>query len=374
MSDSGNIKQQILRRLREADGFVSGQELSEALGVSRTAVWKAIDRLRAAGYVIEAVQNRGYRLQNDATGDVLNQEELELRLEKATKWVGHPVIFRAETGSTNDDIMQLADEGSPEGTLVVATLQTKGKGRRGRTWISPNNGNVYMSLLLRPSLPTSIAPMVTIVMALAICEACNEIAGVDGGTGFLTGKQPSAQNCGDPEVVPGDYCIFGIKWPNDVVVRSSRDPSWKKMTGILTEMRLEEREIKDVTIGDGLNVNMTGFPAEIRETATSMLLATGHPVQRADLVAACWKHFEKDYEIFRKEGSLADLRPEYEVLLVNRNRVVRVLDPQAPFTGTAIGIDDGGALVVQPEGTTDPAARVFVTAGEVSVRGVEGYV
>ena len=401
------LKDRILERLREAGAgeYVSGQELCEALGVSRTAVWKAVGRLREEGYPIEAVQNRGYRLDEARaeSNDLLNEAELNARLSAATRWAGHPCYYAEETGSTNDDIMALADQGAPEGTLCVTSLQNKGKGRRGRRWISPDGGNVYMSLLVRPKMSTNIVPMVTIVIALAACEACQEVAG--GATVEDIGRQERGQAAGaeveagaavgsgeniclEKGVCPaaaesGEQCFcparFGIKWPNDIVVSSEKDPAWKKMTGILTEMRLEERDIRDVTIGIGFNVNTSSIPEEIAATASSIYLATGKKTNRADLVAAVWKHFEEDYEQFVKAGSLAPLRAAYERVLVNKGRTVRVLDPQAPFTGRAIGISDLGELLVEEtpaseeEAPDRPVIRA-VSAGEVSVRGVEGYV
>ncbi len=401
------LKDRILERLREAGAgeYVSGQELCEALGVSRTAVWKAVGRLREEGYPIEAVQNRGYRLDEARaeSNDLLNEAELNARLSAATRWAGHPCYYAEETGSTNDDIMALADQGAPEGTLCVTSLQNKGKGRRGRRWISPDGGNVYMSLLVRPKMSTNIVPMVTIVIALAACEACQEVAG--GATVEDIGRQERGQAAGaeveagaavgsgeniclEKGVCPaaagsGDQCVyparFGIKWPNDIVVSSPKDPAWKKMTGILTEMRLEERDIRDVTIGIGFNVNTSSIPEEIAATASSIYLATGRKTNRADLAAAVWKHFEEDYEQFVRAGSLAPLRAAYERVLVNKGRTVRVLDPQAPFTGRAVGISDLGELLVEETPASEeeapgrPVIRA-VSAGEVSVRGVEGYV
>jgi BirA family biotin operon repressor/biotin-[acetyl-CoA-carboxylase] ligase len=169
---------------------------------------------------------------------------------------------------------------------------------------------------------------------------------------------------------PDDALRFGIKWPNDIVVSVDGGP-FKKICGILTEMRLEEVEIRDIVIGIGLNVNQTEFPEEIRETAGSLRLALGEVVNRAELTAAVWKHFEEDYAIFVKEQSLEPLRERYEKGLVNRGRKVRVLDPVAPFEGTAMGINSQGELVVRPE---DGSADRTVGTGEVSVRGVMGYV
>ena len=335
-------KQEVLRQLREADAYVSGQQLCEALGVSRTAVWKIINRLKEDGYPIEAVTNKGYRLLSVEGRDLFNQEELERRL--TTRWAGHPLIYSEETGSTNSDIFGFSDRGYPQGTLAVTSKQTTGKGRRGRTWISPPDVNVYMSILLTPDFRPDTAPMLTLVMALAVYRACKDLY--------------------------GNECVFGIKWPNDIVV-SARGEDYHKICGILTEMRLEEMEIRDIVIGIGLNVNQTEFPEEIRETAGSLCLALGHPVNRAELTAAVWRHFEEVYKTYLEAQSLEPLRERYECGLVNRGRKVRVLDPAEPFEGTAMGITPFGELIVRTE---DGSADRLVGTGEVSVRGVMGYV
>ena len=343
-------KQQILRQLREAQDYLSGQQLSEALGVSRTAVWKIIGRLKQDGYPIEAVTNKGYRLLSVEGRDLFNREEVENRLD--TRWAGHPLIYTAQTGSTNEDVFQLSGQGYPQGTLVVTSQQTAGKGRRGRTWLSPADVNVYMSILLKPDLKPDCAPMLTLVMALAVYEAC--VALYTGGSIEETGES----------------CRFGIKWPNDIVVSSQGGP-YRKICGILTEMRMEEKEIRDIVIGTGINVNQTQFPEEIRETAGSLALALGHPVGRAELTAEVWKHFERAFDAFYKAQSLEPLKAEYEAALVNLGRKVRVLDPREPFEGTAMGITPGGELIVRPQ---DGSADREVGTGEVSVRGVMGYV
>ena len=335
-------KQEVLRQLREADGYVSGQQLCEALGVSRTAVWKIINRLKEDGYPIEAVTNKGYRLLSVEGRDLFNQEELERRL--TTRWAGHPLIYSEETGSTNSDIFGFSDRGYPQGTLAVTAKQTTGKGRRGRTWISPPGVNIYMSILLKPDFRPETAPMLTLVMAMSVFGACKE----------LYGKE----------------CVFGIKWPNDIVV-SARGENYHKICGILTEMRMEEKEIRDIVIGIGINVNQTEFPEEISQTAGSLALALGREVSRADLTAAVWKYFEEYYERFAEAQTLKPLKEEYESALVNRGRKVRVLDPSTPFEGTAMGINDLGELLVQPD---DGSAVMAVGTGEVSVRGVMGYV
>ena len=321
-------KQEVLRQLREADGYVSGQ--------------KIINRLKEDGYPIEAVTNKGYRLLSVEGRDLFNREELERRL--TTRWAGHPLIYSEETGSTNADIFGLSDSGYPQGTLAVTSKQTTGKGRRGRTWISPPGVNIYMSILLKPDFRPETAPMLTLVMALSVFRACEELY--------------------------GNECTFGIKWPNDIVV-SARGEDYHKICGILTEMRMEEKEIRDIVIGIGINVNQTEFPEEIRQTAGSLALALGREVSRADLTAAIWRYFEEYYERFAGAQTLKPLREEYERALVNRGRKVRVLDPSAPFEGTAVGINDLGELLVQrdADGGLTP-----IGTGEVSVRGVMGYV
>ena len=186
--------------------------------------------------------------------------------------------------------------------------------------------------------------MLTLVMALSVFRACEELY--------------------------GNECTFGIKWPNDIVV-SARGEDYHKICGILTEMRMEEKEIRDIVIGIGINVNQTEFPEEIRQTAGSLALALGREVSRADLTAAVWRYFEEYYERFAGAQTLKPLREEYERALVNRGRKVRVLDPSAPFEGTAVGINDLGELLVQrdADGGLTP-----IGTGEVSVRGVMGYV
>jgi BirA family biotin operon repressor/biotin-[acetyl-CoA-carboxylase] ligase len=348
-------KQEVLRQLRETGSYVSGQQLCETLGVSRTAVWKIIKKLKEEGYPIEAVTNKGYRLLSVEGKDLFNKEELERRLQ--TRWAGRPLIFSEETGSTNADIFRLSEQDYRQGTLAVTSKQTAGKGRRGRTWISPPDVNVYMSILLRPDFKPETAPMLTLVMALAVHRACEELYGKGAGAVELSADGAEA-------------CRFGIKWPNDIVV-SARDGSWRKICGILTEMRMEEKEIRDIVIGIGINVNQAEFPEEIRETAGSLALALGHPVSRADLTAEVWKYFEEYYEVFEQARSLSPLREVYERALVNRGKKVRVLDPESPYEGVALGINEEGELLVKPD---DGSEVRQVGTGEVSVRGVMGYV
>ena len=363
--------------LRETEGYLSGQEISERIGVSRTSVWKSIRSLKEEGYPIEAVTRKGYRLLSAGDRDIYNAQEIENCMH--TAWAGHPLVFLKTTGSTNEDAFRASDAGSPHGTLVVTGQQTAGKGRRGREWISPPDENIYMSILLKPSFSAERAPMLTLIMALAVYEAVEDIC---------AGKAPG--------------CQFGIKWPNDLVVSVGGEP-YRKCCGILTEMRLEDKEIRDIVIGTGINVNQTQFPPEIRETATSIYAAvtaagadhkageelagadrradssqvkgdrapgTGEIVNRAALTGRIWERFEALYEDFAAAQSMRPFLERYEKALVNRGRKVRVLDPAGPYEGTARGITEGGDLIVAP---ADGSADRLVGSGEVSVRGVSGY-
>lgn len=328
------MKAEILAALRGKKEYVSGQELCDALGVSRTAVWKSIGQLREEGYLIDAVPNKGYRLLE--APDLLNENELSCRLQ--TQWAGRELHCFSETGSTNIDAKQLAENGAPHGTLVTADTQTNGRGRRGHSWQSPAGTTIAMSLVLRPAFSPDKASMLTLVMGLAVAEAIEEV------TGLAT----------------------QIKWPNDTVVNH------KKVTGILTEMSAEPDFIQYVIIGTGINVNSdpSTFPEEIRDMATSLKQECGHMISRADLVAAAMAHFEEDYERFCLTCDLSMLKESYEKRLANRDAEVKVLDPAGAYPGIARGIDLYGDLLVE---TADGSIKK-INAGEVSVRGLYGYV
>lgn len=346
------MKSKILALLREREDYVSGQELCERFGVSRTAVWKAMGQLKKEGYRIEAVQNRGYRLAAETS--VYGQHELESRMD--TRWAGKPVCFYEELGSTNLQAKLDAENGAKEGTLIVADMQTAGRGRRGRSWSSPPGTNVYFTLILKPDFSVELASMVTLVMGLAVAEGIRETCGLEA----------------------------RIKWPNDIVVNG------RKICGILTEMEmgLETKEIQYLVIGVGINVNngFTGmqetgdwkqareaaFPEELQGKATSLFLEMEKretKMLRAPLVQYVMEAFEKNYGLFLRSLDLSLLRESYNGYLVNRDAVVKVLDPQGEYTGIAREIDDAGDLLVETEDGT--LKKVY--SGEVSVRGIYGY-
>ena len=330
------MKAEILKLLREADGYVSGQQLCEKFGVSRTAVWKVIRQLQEEGYQVEAVRNKGYHIVDSP--DVMTKEELDSLMD--TQWAGRNIVYYDSVDSTNLRIKQMGDEGAPEGTLAVADKQTAGRGRRGRSWDSPSGSSIYMSLLLRPEIEPDQAPMLTLVMALSVAE----------------GIMDCGDSCGNPDVK--------IKWPNDIVVNG------RKICGILTEMSTEIDYINHVVIGAGINVNQDTFPDDIKATASSLKLELGKSVKRSELIAAVMKSFEKCYEIFIETEDLSGLQELYNSMLVNRDQEVKVLEPGNEYKAYAIGINQTGELIVR----TPDGKEKEIYAGEVSVRGVYGYV
>lgn len=261
----------------------------------------------------------------------------ELESLSGTRWAGRKLIHFRETDSTNEQAKKSALSGEVHGTLVTADCQSAGKGRRGRSWESPAGSNLYFTLVLKPEFAPEYAPMLTIVMAHAAAEAMRRETGLD----------------------------CRIKWPNDIVVNG------KKVCGILTEMDVLDGKIRYVVIGVGVNVEKQEFPEELAEKATSLeaQLGNGHVCKKALLVQilSC---FEKEYEIFAKDLDLRYLKESYENILIGKNERVRVLDPQGEYEGISRGITGTGELLVE----RDDGQTETVYAGEVSVRGLYGYV
>lgn len=325
------MKAEILTILKDTDGYVSGQELCERFGVSRTAVWKAMNQLKKEGYEIESVQNKGYHLVK--TPDILSKNEL-VSIRK-TKWVGTEICYFDVTDSTNTQAKSLGEGDAPNGTLVVAGKQESGRGRRGRSFESPAGTGIFMTLLLRPEIEPQNASMLTLVSALAVAKGIEHMVDL------------SVQ----------------IKWPNDIVING------KKVCGILTEMSAQMDYVNYIVIGIGINVGNEEFPEEIKDVATSIYLESGKHINRAMLIEKIWEEFEDYYELYEKTQDLSSLVKEYDSYLVNRGQKVRVLDSKEPYEGKAMGITDRGELIVDTW-----EARRLVSAGEVSVRGVYGYV
>lgn len=333
------MKEKILKALREAgEEYVSGVELCEKFGVSRQAVWKHIAVLKENGYQIEAVGNKGYRLASSP--DRLYGPDIESRMSQ--NCICHKVLSFGSVDSTNIKAKQLAEIGEEEGTLIVAEEQTAGKGRRGRDWKSERGTGIWMTLLLRPSVTPFKVSGLTLLAALAVARGIQEVCGI------------SAR----------------IKWPNDIVV------SQKKLCGILTEMSSEENYIHYVVVGIGINVNRTKFEEELEKSATSLYLETGKKVDRCQLIARTMEYFSEYYKQYIKAQNLSSFVEEYNAFLANKDREVRVYygmvenaDLEKTDVGIARGINEDGALLVEINGETKE-----IVSGEVSVRGLYGYV
>lgn len=330
------LKSEILNMLKNAQGYVSGQQLCDKFNVSRTAIWKNINSLKDEGYEIEAVRNKGYYLKE--TADVLNESEITSCLN--TKWNAREIYYYKETDSTNVRAKELFRKGASHGTLVVTEGQTQGRGRMGRVWESPKGEAIYMTTLLKPQIHPTEASMLTLVMALSIARTFQEMYGIETG-------QNGVQ----------------IKWPNDIVLKK------KKITGILTEMSADMDEVHYVIIGTGINMNMTTIPEELQQKATSLFLETGKKLKRSQVISKAMDNFEQDYEKFMESHDLRFLKEDYQKFLVNKDAQVRVLDPKGEYTGIARGINDKGELLIEKDGEI-----ITVYAGEVSVRGIYGYV
>jgi BirA family biotin operon repressor/biotin-[acetyl-CoA-carboxylase] ligase len=314
----------ILAWLRAATGPLSGEELAARLGISRAAVFKHVETLRQRGYAIDAAHALGYRLAG--TPDRLDATELAPHLTGTWR----RIEWRAEVDSTQEVVRELARGGAEEGTVVIAEAQTAGRGRLGRTWHSPPGTNLYCSVLLRPAVAPATVPQLALVAGLAVAEAIE-----------TCGLRPA------------------LKWPNDVLLDG------RKVVGILTEMEAELERVRVVIVGIGVNVNTAAdqFPPYLRETATSLAIAAGRPIDRgrftADLLAAleaCYRRF--------LAGGFPPLRDAWERRSVLTGRRVAVRAHDVEVAGEVAGIDDDGALRLVDES----GAVRRVVAGEVTLR------
>lgn len=313
MPEVSNSEELVLAFLAEAgDAYVSGEAISDKLGLTRAAVWKHVEALRGQGYRIDAVPARGYRLAEvpDRLGP------LELRPLLNTHDVGREIHWYEELGSTNDRARELAEEGAEHGEVVIAETQTAGRGRRGRVWASAPRRNLTFSVVLRPELPPARAPELTLVASVAICDALGQ-AGV----------------------------AAGIKWPNDLLAGG------RKIAGILTELAAEPDRVTWVVLGVGVNVNARAedFPPELRDEATSLLIERGGPAPRALFAAACLTALEEWLDRYAEEG-FEPVRGAWRDRSVTLGRQVLVRGDGGDVEGTAVDLDEDGALLVRDGG------------------------
>jgi BirA family biotin operon repressor/biotin-[acetyl-CoA-carboxylase] ligase len=329
------MKEKILQELKSRAGqYISGEEISNGLKVSRTAVWKYINQLKNMGYVIESQTNKGYRLVTSP--DSLMPQEIKENLH--TNFIGQHIQFLEEVDSTNLYAKRMAENSFEDGTVIIAEEQLKGKGRMGRDWVSPKGKGIWMTLMLKPKISPADAAKITLLAACAVCRAIEEIGGV----------YPK------------------IKWPNDIVLNG------KKLCGILTEMSVELDEINYLIVGIGVNVNieLDDLPKQIQNIATSIQIEKGSSIIRKELAATIMNNFESYYSTFISKGSIKDYINEYKEKSAILGKEVRVISSSLELQGTVADISEEGQLLLRLE---DGSLKEIIS-GEVSVRSLKGYI
>jgi len=308
---SGGTGERILSLLRQKKmAHISGEEISHLLNISRSAVWKQIRVLRAAGYTISAEPSKGYSL--DASPDTLHPSEIRNGMKSLV--IGRRIQSVTETVSTNASAFRLAEEGAEEGTTLIADFQSGGKGRMGRVWASPPGVNLYCSVILRPDIKPVAAPQLTFLSVVAVARAIER----------LTDLKPR------------------IKWPNDILVNG------KKVAGLLNEMSAETDKVNFVVLGIGVNINMQAeqFPADLRHPATSLFIEAGKTVSRTLFTRVLLEELDDLYREFINEG-YAPVRKEWLEKSRLEGALVTVTDSGASRSGRVRGIDEYGALILE---------------------------
>ncbi|WP_438351234.1 biotin--[acetyl-CoA-carboxylase] ligase [Paenibacillus sp. FA6] len=295
--------------LQNPDEFMSGEEMSRRLSISRTAVWKQINKLRGLGYEFEAVPNKGYRIL--VKPDSLDQLTLKNALK--TKIMGADIEIVKTTVSTQEEARKRAEQGAAEGTLIIAEEQTGGKGRLGRKWFSPQGKGIYMSLILRPQQSLKFTSQLTLLTGVAVCRAIRRTTGLNA----------------------------GLKWPNDILFNK------RKICGILLESVVEDEFVRYCIAGIGISVNVDAYdyPEELRDIATSLKIESGSTVDRTVLIAAVMEEFETLYTLYQQEG-FQPISLLWEALSISNQQEVIVNTHQGLREGIAIGLDPSGALLV----------------------------
>jgi BirA family transcriptional regulator, biotin operon repressor / biotin---[acetyl-CoA-carboxylase] ligase len=319
---------EILQLLREhPSAFLSGQEISRRLKVSRTAVWKRLKRLRTLGYEIEASTRSGYRLIQSP--DLLTPTEVKPHLK--TKWMGRTIHHFQTLDSTNSKAYQLALNGAEEGEVVISESQEKGRGRLGRQWFSPPFLNLYLSVILRPKISPHQASLITLMAAVATADAIQKFSGL----------------------------LPLIKWPNDILLRD------RKVAGLLNEIHSEMDCIHFVILGIGVNLNMEKkmFAKEIRTVATSLKIEMGQTVSRKVFLQFFLQELERWYSIFSEEGGAVILKAWRDRAHI-KGRQVKVTSFGETVAGIAIDVDSDGALILEAE----DGKQKRVVAGDIEYK------
>ena len=302
------MKEKILEYLKKKHDYLSGDEISRHLGISRQGLWKHIQDLKDSGYDIVAVPHLGYRL--ESCPDRLFVFEVIRGLN--TKFIAKQIHYFDYLDSTMNLAMQLGMQGSPNGTLVLAESQTRGRGRLGRNWFSPKYKGIYLSLILRPDILPAASPILTLLSAVSICEAIKEVVHLD------------AQ----------------IKWPNDIIMHN------KKLAGILTEMNAEVDKVNFVVIGIGLNVN--NDKKSLIAQSTSLKEQKGEQVQRILLLQELLRRIEKNFNLLETKGnqSIIDKWRNFSLTLGKR---VKIYCQDKHLEGQAVDIDKDGGLLIRKD-------------------------
>jgi len=304
------------------DDYISGEELSAQLEVSRAAIWKHIEKLRKVGYDIDAVPHLGYRLVS--APDKMLATELQWKLQ--TNIIGKKVYCYKSVESTNTLAYKSAEDGLPEGSVIIAETQTKGKGRLGRQWISPKNVGIYASCILRPGILPVEVPKITLVAAVACVKAIREHTGLKA----------------------------LIKWPNDILVDN------KKVCGILTEMRAEQDRVDFVVIGIGINTNTSS--GELPPEATSLMEQLGRKVSRIGLAKKLFVELEHYYTLFRNKGFEPIIEEWHNFSGILGSRV-KIACGEKEIEGLVQDVDTTGALIVR----LDTGLQERVLAGDITL-------
>jgi BirA family biotin operon repressor/biotin-[acetyl-CoA-carboxylase] ligase len=303
---------------------ISGARIAKEIGVSRSTVWRRVQRLRELGVKVKGQPATGYFLEQ--VPDILTPDMLRHHLKGSL--FGKHIHHFFKTDSTNRVSLELGHAGEPEGTVVLAEEQTAGRGRAGRAWLSERAAGIYVTLLLRPRLAPVQAPLLTMMAGLSVHAAAEAVTGLN----------------------------VDLKWPNDLLI------SGKKAGGILTEMHAEPGQVRFVIVGIGLNVNQEKFPGELASTATSLRMESGRRHSRMELLVRLLREFESDYNRFLREGVSGVVERFETVSSYARGKRVRVSNGSESYVGTTAGLGPEGLLQVERE----DGRLMTVIAGDVA--------
>ncbi|ASN05527.1 biotin--[acetyl-CoA-carboxylase] ligase [Virgibacillus necropolis] len=306
-----STRNKLIKILAENDSsYISGQQLSDDLQVSRAAIWKHMKKLEEDGYKIEGKTKKGYKIIEYP----VKTSENTLQWGLQTNWLGKKIVHKTSATSTQHVAHQLARENAPHGTIVIADEQTEGKGRMNRSWYSSKNKGIWMSIILRPEILPYLAPQLTLLTATVLADVFDKKLGIT------------------PQ----------IKWPNDLLINQ------KKTAGILTEMQAEQDQIQYVVIGIGINVNHTirDIPEELSEKATSLYLSSNHERSITDIIQQLLQSFEPAYDNYLTNG-FSDVKAKWESYGFKIGQPIHISTIKKSWTAKFSGIANDGALLIE---------------------------